>query len=133
MLRRMYHLYAIALLACALLAFAASPPPITSSFYGSTSAAGRSLPDGTAVSAWMNPTKLAETTSVTADGTSVFALDVPGDIPDTSAIEGAQPGQTITFKVGGATALETSWWQMGSLSRQNLTVPIGADLKVTVD
>jgi uncharacterized repeat protein (TIGR01451 family) len=131
-LRRSFAI-SVTLLACAFLAFAASPPPIASSFYGSISAAGRSVPDGSAVSAWVNGTQLAQGTTFTADGASAFVLDVPGDIPDTAAIEGAQPGQTIVFKVAGATANQTTAWQMGSFSRQDLTVPTGADLKVTID
>jgi hypothetical protein len=75
----------VTLLACAFLAFAASPPPITSSFYGSISAAGHSVPDGTAVPAWVNGTLLAQGTTFTADGSSVYALDIPDGIPDTSA------------------------------------------------
>jgi hypothetical protein len=49
----------VTLLAFAFLAFAASPPPITSSFYGSVAANSRPVPDGTTVSAWINTTKLA--------------------------------------------------------------------------
>ena len=112
--------------------FAADPPPITSSFYGSLTSGGQALPDGTSVSVWVGGNQLAQGTTFGADGGSAFILDVPGDIAGTPEIEGAQAGQTITFKVGGATAPETAGWQSGQF-RQDLTVSAGADIAVTID
>ncbi|MGH2668617.1 MAG: CARDB domain-containing protein, partial [bacterium] len=52
---------------------------------------------------------------------------------DTAEVEGAQHGETITFKVAGAASAETASWQTGGYGRQDLTVPSGADITVTID
>ena len=123
----------VLVLAWSIVASGADAPPITSRVYGSVTSGSQALPDGTAISAWVGGTKLAEGATFAADGGSAFILDVPGDIAATPEIEGAQAGQTLTFKVGGATAPETAGWQTGSYGRQDLTVSAGADIAVTID
>jgi fibro-slime domain-containing protein/uncharacterized repeat protein (TIGR01451 family) len=113
-----------------------TPPPRPSSFFGTVTAGGAggsNAAAGTIVSAWIGGVRYAETAVVVADGLSVYRLDVPGDLPGTATVEGGQPGQTIAFKVGGAQVSETGTWQDGSVSRLDLTAPVGPDLTVSVN
>ena len=79
-----------------------APPPGPSNFFGTVTAGGENAPAGTAVSAWIDGTRYAESAVFAADGLPVYRLDVPGDLPGTPAAESGQPGQTVVFKVGGA-------------------------------
>lgn len=109
-----------------------TPPPRPSSFFGTVTAGGNAAPAGTAVSAWIDGVKYAEATVFAADGTSVYRLDVPADLPGTPAVEGGQPGQTVVFKVGGAQT-STAVWQEGTVVRLDITAPLGPDVSVSVD
>src|SRR3712207_3802822 len=118
-----------------LIAFSAvaSPPSLPSSFYGTIGASGFSVPSGAKVSAWVGGVKFAEVPVFTADGATAFVIDVPGDIPETAAVEGGREGETIVFKVGGAPAPQTGVWHTGNYERRDLTVTAGADVAVSVD
>src|SRR5947207_3125706 len=70
-------------------------PSLPASFYGTVAIDGASAPVGTFVSAWIDDVKVAETATFTADGNSVFRIDIPGDDPDTPTIEGGVAGKTI--------------------------------------
>lgn len=106
-------------------ALAAAPPPPHSS-YGTVTVNGANLPDGTQVTAWINGTQYATATTQTWNGDSVYAIDVPGDDPDTpGVIEGGVAGDTITFQIDGQDADQTATWASGSSAELNLTVPGG--------
>jgi PKD repeat protein len=99
----------------------AAPPPIPSTFYGTVQVKGEDVPAGTSVSAWIDGVRYAETVSMEANGDSVFAIDVPGDNPDTSIVEGGAEGDTITFQVSGIETDQTTMWTGGEVSELNLT------------
>lgn len=109
------------------------PPPLVHVVYGAVTAEGDDVPEGTPISAWIGGRKLAETRSLLADGRSVYRLDVPGDVADTPEVEGARPGETITFKVLGQTVEKTTPWQGGTFERNDLVSEIVVDLAVTQD
>ncbi|MFQ5859792.1 MAG: FG-GAP-like repeat-containing protein, partial [Anaerolineae bacterium] len=64
-------------------------------------------------------------------GASIYLLDVPGDDPDTPAIEGGREGESITFQVAGFDATPLSLWFGGSHHELNLQVTTGSDLMVS--
>jgi PKD repeat protein len=99
----------------------AAPPPLPSTFYGTVQVNGEDVPAGTPVSAWIDSIQYAEADSMVVEGDSVFAIDVPGDDPDTSFIEGGGEGDTITFQVSGILADQTALWTGGEVSELNLT------------
>ncbi|HVG10275.1 MAG TPA: Calx-beta domain-containing protein [Thermoanaerobaculia bacterium] len=110
-----------------------TPPPRPSSFFGMVTAGGNAAPAGTAVSAWIDGVKYAEATVFAADGTSVYRLDVPGDLPGTAAVEGGLPDQTVVFKVGSAQISQSAAWQDGTVARLDITAPLGPDVSVSLD
>jgi hypothetical protein len=99
----------------------AAPPPLPSSFYGIVLLDGAVVPDGTLVSTWIDGTKVAETTTSSVNGDSVYVVDIPGDDPATPSIEGGQDGDTIIFQVAGIEADQTALWAGGEVTEQNLT------------
>ena len=100
-------------------------PPLPSSFRGTVKwNNGNNVPEGTAVSAWINGVKYAETQSQMDAGDSVYAIDVPGDDPDTTGVvEGGVEGNTVVFKVGDSTSSQTGTWHTGTDVDLNLTAP----------
>ncbi|MCI0575506.1 MAG: tandem-95 repeat protein [Chloroflexi bacterium] len=104
------------------------PPPLASSFYGPVTVGGDNVPAGTVVSAWINGVQYATAPAFLEDGRSVYRLDLPGDLPETTAVEGGQQGQLITFKVGGAAAAPAAVWQTGTYVSHTLTTTFGLDL-----
>jgi len=115
----------------------AAAPPLPSSFYGTVTMAGQNLPAGITISAFIGNTHFAETTTFIADGLSVYRLDVPGDAPDTPAVEGGREGDTIRFQVMDFEADQTATWHSGTYTRLNLTAsggpPIALGQSVTTD
>jgi hypothetical protein len=97
-------------------------PPLPSSFYGAVQVNGRGVPDGTVIQALIGGQVVARTYSQTYQGSTVYALDVPGDDPGTTASEGGHDQETIQFKVGGAPAIQTASWKSGTNTALNLTV-----------
>jgi parallel beta-helix repeat protein len=53
-----------------------------------------------------------------------YALDVPGDDPDTPAIEGGTSTTTLLLRVNGLVAAQTPTWVSGDSSELNLTVVV---------
>jgi hypothetical protein len=98
-------------------------PPLPSSFHGTVKRDGTNVAEGTVVSAWINGVKYAETQSQMYQGNSVYAINVPGDDPDTTQVEGGVEGNTIVFKVGDSTASPTGTWHTGTDVDLNLTAP----------
>ena len=81
------------------------------------------VPAGIEVSAWINGIQYANTETIIHDGQSKYIIDVPGDDPSTpGVIEGGEPGDVITFKVGNLVAPETATWQSGNYNQHDLTL-----------
>ena len=103
----------------------AGPPSMPSSFYGLVEGNGASVPLGTIISAWINGVQYAETLSLSYDGNSVYAMDVPADDPGTpGTIEGGLEGDLVEFKVGGIKANQTGIWHGGTNQELNLSIMI---------
>ena len=94
---------------------AQGPPSQPSSFYGTVKVNGANVADGTVVTAWINGTQVAETTTQTWNGNSVYSMAVPN----------GNEGDSITFQVNGVVANESGTWQLGGNSELNLTVSSG--------
>jgi fibro-slime domain-containing protein/uncharacterized repeat protein (TIGR01451 family) len=124
---------ALALTVTAGFAAIASPPPRPASFFGTISTDGFEIPGGTRVTAWAGSRLLAEAPVFPADGHTAYSIDVPGDIPETPALEGAVAGQAITLKIGGAAAPQPAAWEAGTYNRLDLTVPAGPDITVNIN
>jgi hypothetical protein len=112
----------VSLAALALPSPAGAFPPLPSSFYGTVRVNGQNIADGTLVEALIAGVVYARATTMTYQGGTVYALDVPGDDTDTAATDGGRPGDTITFRVGSALAGQTATWSGGSNQELDLTV-----------
>jgi len=85
-----------------------------------------SLPAIVEISAWINGTEYVKTTVKTPGAKTVYVLDIPGDDPDTIAIEGAQPGDIVSFQINGISADQTLVWESGAYVQLDLTATVGA-------
>lgn len=108
-------------------------PPLPSSFYGTVTVNGANVPDGMSVTAWINGVAYAQTATFTANGNSVYVIDVPGDDPETPGVkEGGVAGDTIVFKLGGVQQVDqTSIWQSGTNVELNLSASQGSAIDVS--
>jgi hypothetical protein len=97
------------------------PPPLPASFYGEVRFSPSPPEPGTAIEARIpGVSGPIAATVVMLDGASlVYALDVPGDLPTTPAIEGGTEGVVITFSVGGIDA-GAAPWHSGTHTRLDL-------------
>ena len=77
-------------------------PPLPSSFYGQVKVNGSNVPAGTVVRAVVNGRTYAESYTQIYQGDSTFGLDVPGDDPGSSAVEGGQRGGGGLLRSGRA-------------------------------
>ena len=96
-------------------------PLLPSSFYGTILLNGAPIADGSLVQALIDGQVVAFTHSLTYQGASVYALNVPSNDPATST-PGGEAGDTLQFKVGGILAVQTGIWQSGTNVELNLTV-----------
>jgi hypothetical protein len=88
------------------------PPPLPHLFAGTVSSSTGTVPEGTAVEAFIDGVKKAETT---VTSTSTYELLVPG--------ENGDDGKTVSFTVGGTQASETTTWVSGEIDTNfNLTI-----------
>jgi len=88
------------------------PPLLPHLFAGTVSNSAGTVPEGTAVEAFIDGVKKAETT-VTAQSTYEFL--VPGEHGD--------EGKTVSFTVGGTQASQTTAWASGEIDTNfNLTI-----------
>jgi len=88
------------------------PPQLPHYFAGTVSTSNGPVGEGTAVEAWIEGTKKAQTT-VTAQST--YELLVPGEYGD--------EGKTVSFLVGGVQASQTAVWVSGQIDTNfDLTV-----------
>ena len=121
-------LLALTLLLSLVLPVAADEPPrLPSGFYGTAKQNGANVANGTAVSAWINGVKYAETTTflttINSQQVSVYTITVPGDDPSTSGvIEGGNEGDTVVFRISSNLTYETGIWHEGTDVERNLTV-----------
>ncbi|MFC1911402.1 CFI-box-CTERM domain-containing protein [Chloroflexota bacterium] len=90
------------------------PPQLPHYFAGTASTSNGPVPEGTAVEAWVEGAKKAETT-VTAQST--YELLVPGEYGD--------DGKIVSFTVGGVQASQTAAWESGQIDT-NLDLTISA-------
>ena len=97
-------------------------PPLPSSFYGRVDFDGTDVSPGAAVSALINGIQFAETTALVYEGHSVYAINVPGDDPESAAVEGGVEGDVITFRVLGYPSPDTAAWH----SATNVEHDLGA-------
>lgn len=100
----------------------AIPPSLPSSFYGTVKINGANTPDGTMVEALINSQVVAQGSSQTYQGDSVYSLDVPGDDSSTTSLEGGREGDAIVFRIGGIMSNEQGAWHSAANVALNLTV-----------
>jgi hypothetical protein len=99
-----------------------SVPPPPFSPYGIVKVNGVNIPLGTQITAWCGGIVAGQTTQITlyANDTWYSNLDVLGDDPDTPGKDGCNPGETISFEIGGLQANQTAPWS-SSGPQLNLT------------
>ncbi len=102
-------------------------PPMPSSFYGTVKVNDADVPDGTIVKALINGKVFAQGKTQTYQGSSVYSLDVPGDDPDTAAIEGGIDDDKVSFTVGGTIVNQTGTWKGGT----NVNINLSASKKLS--
>lgn len=97
-------------------------PPLPCTFWGTVYVDGASVLPGSVVSVWSGGVRWAETRTETVgtgeEAQVLYAVDVPGDDPETPQVEGPPPGAALQFRiyrphVGGLPAIanETATWQ----------------------
>jgi hypothetical protein len=109
-------------------AITASNSSMPATLYGSITFEGQNISSGITVTAAISDVQYAQTQVVTHEGQSVFVLDIRADDPNTETVEGGQPGQVVTFKVGCAAGIvETANWMPGQAQAINLTLANSPD------
>jgi hypothetical protein len=96
-------------------------PQLPSSIYGTAQVNNTPVADGTRIQALIAGQVVAYGNTLTYQGNSVYALDIPGDDPDTTLIDGGKEGDTIQFTIGGLQASQTGTWHSGTNVEVNLT------------
>ena len=97
-------------------------PSLPSSFHGTVQVNAANVPDGTLIKASINGRAYAEKQTQTIKGVSMYALNIPGDDPTTTDVEGGRDGDTIVFSIGGTEADQTGLWKSGTSIALNLSV-----------
>lgn len=97
-------------------------PPLPSGFWGAARFNGQDAPPGAQVTAWINGLPYAVTTTQLYQGQTVYSLDIPGDDPATTAIEGGVPGDLVQFTIDAFPTQESGVWQSGSNLQLDLSV-----------
>ncbi len=87
----------------------ADAPPLPLRVYGELPG----LDAGATISARVNDTEFASSTSFLDGDRTVYVVDVPGDDPSTPEVEGAVDGAAISFRIDGIDAEETVNWSAG--------------------
>lgn len=96
-------------------------PPRPASFYGTVKVNGANVPSYVSVEALIGGAAYATTAIQTAGADTVYAFDVPGDIPELPGKQGGAAGETIQFRVGGLLCAQTAIWSEGAHTNLNLT------------
>lgn len=102
---------------------ASAVPPLPSSFYGKVKTNGENVPLGSIVRARINGVYYAQAPVALFNGDTVFSLDVPGNDPTTSEIEGGLPGDSVSFIISGQVAHESGTWSSGTNVNLDLNFP----------
>ncbi len=93
--------------------------PLVCGFYGPVTLDGQNAPDGTVVSAWVDSEKMGQTTTID----STFGLNIPGNYI----------GKTISYKVGGEPAKETTLWVRGSNVQTGLSAITTSPVEIMME
>lgn len=96
-------------------------PPAPATVSGTVTLNGAAAPAGTAVSAWVGNTKVAEAPAALHGVATRYTLTVPADNPSTSQREGAAVGEGVSFKLGDLPTHQTTTWQPGASLTVNLS------------
>ncbi len=125
--QRLVPLILALLLVFPTLAVLAAPPALPASFYGRVRVSGASAPAGSTIFVYSGGVELAYI-AVTQDPThgSVYALNIPGDNPDTGLIDGGREGDILTFYIQLPSmqrirAAQTGVWRSGANVALNLS------------
>ena len=125
MTRSAKRMLLLTLCVCAILAVGGllvhAAPPLPATFYGTVKVNGANVPAGTSVDAYIGGVSYASKPVQTSGADTVYALDVPGDIPEIAGKDGGVEGDAIQFRVGGLVCAQTSVWHQGTQTNLNLT------------
>lgn len=98
-------------------------PPLPHSFYGSILIDGSPVPDGTIVAVRAGGQIILTDVTFSENGEQgLYRLLVPGDDPSTPGVEGALPGEVLSFFVSGLKAEQQHAWESGLVTELDLTV-----------
>ena len=97
---------------------ATSTPPDPHHISGVVRVNGAFIPQGIVISAWCGGVQYTEGV---VNSQSHYSLNVPGDDLGTGNKEGCIEGETIQFKIGSLTAVETLPWHGGQTSSLDLS------------
>lgn len=126
-MRRIIALFFIViLLAAACPGIALALPPNPDNRYGTAQINGQWVAAGTAVTALCGA--FTQTTGSTWNsGQSWYSIAIKGDDPDTPAKDGCAAGETISFKLAGITADQTTTWDNSHTSYWRLDLTATGD------
>jgi len=96
-------------------------PPIPATFYGTVRVNGANAPAGTSVDAYIGGVSYASKVVQISGADTVYAIDVPGDIPEIAGKQGGVEGDSIEFRVGGLVCAQSGVWHRGTQTNLNLT------------
>jgi hypothetical protein len=97
-------------------------PPLPFDIFGTVKVNNQNASDGTPVEAHCSSGFVRDWTK-TVDGESAYHLSIPGDDPDTPAVEGCREGETIRFSLNWWWPQQTTTtWQSGIQQQVNLTL-----------
>jgi hypothetical protein len=115
----------LAVIVCAMIGLSflwvEAAPPRPASFYGTVRVNGASAPTYVSVEARIAGVPYVTTQVHTVGAETVYAIDVPGDIPEIAGKQGGVEGDTIQFYVSGLLCAQTATWHEGVHSNLNLT------------
>jgi len=95
-------------------------PPVPATFSGTVRLDGAAPGGGVNVTASIGGLSWS-TTTFQAAGDTWYQIDVPGDDADNPGKDGGEPGDTITFRVGGYNASPSGSWSSGDHLNHNLS------------
>jgi hypothetical protein len=103
-------------------------PPLPSSFHGTVKVNATNVPEGTLIKAYIEGRTCAEKQTQTIQDDSMYTLNIPGDDPTTTVVEGGRDGDTIVFTIGGVEADQTGLWKSGTSIALNLSASTSVTL-----
>ena len=122
---RTRFLLGVVFLVVVLLAFAGpwvmAAPPRPTTYYGTIRINGAAAPSWVSIEAQIGGFTCAATTVQILGVESVYAIDVPGDVPERAGKQGGIEGETIQFLAGGLACAPTGVWNEGAYRNLNLS------------